>query len=246
LIVSGDKSGLWKFPFRRPDEEGVLIGEPELLDARAGFLVTDAKGAPPVAALYGAKLGKFSLVRVAAPPEPLDLEVKTRPASAHLSPDARFVATDDWERDIKEESDVRVWNTETGELVRRLGVGPNNSVRFSPSGKLLVACGNGPGAGLWRLPELTRLESFAPRGEDAWFVPGDRLLGALEGGMLELVRIADGVSLGAFPGDTSLAAAFSPDGNAMFFGTSSRFYRWDVPALRRELHAIGIDWADAP
>lgn len=246
LIVSGDQSGLWRAPFEWHDGHAPAFGELQPLDRRPGLLVTDAKGEPPVAALYGAKIGKFSLVKLAGPPEPLDLEVKTTPASAHLSRDARFVATDDWERDIKEESDVRVWDTATGELVRRLGVGPNNSVRFSPSGKLLVACGNGPGAGLWRLPELTRVENFAPRGEDAWFVPGDELLGALEGGMLELVRISDGASLGAFPGDTSLSVAFSPDGDAMFFGTSSRFLRWDLPALRRELQAIGIDWADGP
>lgn len=190
----------------------------------------------------GANVGKFSLVRLSAPATPLDLKVKTTPATAHLSPDARFVATDDWERDIKEESDVRVWNAANGALVRRLGVGPNNSVRFSPSGQLLVACGNGSGAGLWRVPELTRVETFAPRGEDAWFVPGDQLLGALEGGMLELIRISDGTSLGALPGDTSLSVAFSPDGAQMFFGTSSRFLRWDLPALRAELRAIGLDW----
>jgi hypothetical protein len=117
-------------------------------------------------------------------------------------------------------------------------------VRFSPSGKLLVACGNGAGAGLWRVPELTRVESFPPRGEDAWFVPGDQLLGALEGGLLELVRISDGVSLGAFPGDTSLAVAFSPDGSKMYFGTSSRFLEWNMPELRRELGTIGLNWQD--
>ena len=242
LLVSGDKGGLWRAALQRADDGSLTTGALELLDGRAGFLVTDAEGDPPVAALYGAKLGNFSLVRLANPAQPLNLEVKTTPASAHLSPDAHVVATDDWERDIKEESDVRVWNAETGELVRRLGVGPNNSVRFSPSGRLLAACGNGPGAGLWRLPELTRVENFAPRGEDAWFVPGDELLGALEGGMLELVRISDGTSLGSFPGDTSLSVAFSPNGEQMFFGTSSRFLRWDLPAMRQELRAIGLDW----
>ena len=242
LLISGEQAGLWRATIDRHDGHAPAFGELQSLDGRPGFLVTDAKGEPPVAALYGAKIGRFSLVRLSDSATPLDLEVKTTPGTAHLSPDASVLATDDWERDIKDESDVRVWNVTTGELVRRLGVGANNSVRFSPSGKFLVACGNGPGAGLWRLPELTRVESFPPRGEDAWFVPGDELLGALEGGMLELVRMSDGASLGAFPGDTSLSVAFSPDGHHMFFGTSSRFLRWDLPATRRELKALGLDW----
>jgi hypothetical protein len=139
---------------------------------------------------------------------------------------------------------VRIWKTKSGELVRRLGAGSNNSVRLSASGKLLIACGLGPGAGLWRLPELTRVENFKPVGEDAWFVPGDHLVGALKEGQLDLVRISDGALIGSFPGDAALAVAFSPDGSAMFLGTSSRIYEWDMPALRRELRSLILDWDD--
>jgi WD40 repeat protein len=234
---------LWRYPLSRNGDKAIIVGEPQLLDAREGFLVTDAKGTPPHAALFGAKARTFSVVPIAGG-APLDLQVQSRPGSAHLSPDGQLLATDDWEAESKDESDARVWNARTGELVRRLGTGANNSVRFSASGNLLIACGNGVGAGLWRLPEVTRVEQFAPRGEDAWFVPGDRLLGALEDGQLELVRLSDGALLGAFPGDTSLSVAFSPDGSKMYFGTSSRFLEWDMPELRRELRAIGLDWQD--
>ena len=170
--------------------------------------------------------------------------MKSVPASAHLTPDGQLLATDDWEGDIKAESDVRIWNTRTAELLRRLGAGPNNSVRISPSGKWLMACGTGPGAGLWRLPELVRQEKFEPRGDDAWFVPGDQLLGALNLGMLDLFRLSDGSLLGSFPGDAALAVSFSPDGNRMLFGTASRVYEWDIPGLRRELRTLNLDWVE--
>jgi len=242
LLVSGEKSGLWHYPISRSDNESLIFGEPRLLDSRAGFLVSDAQGTPPVAALYNAKGGAFSIVPLRNEKGPIDLPVKSRPASAHLSPDGQFVATDDWEGEIKEESDVRVWSAKTGELLRRLGTGSNNSVRISASGKLLVSCGLGPGAGLWRLPELTRIESFKAVGEDAWFVPGDQMLGALNQGELDLVRISDGSLIGSFPGDEALSVSFSPNGNGMFLGTSSRIYEWDIPAVRRELRERNLDW----
>jgi WD40 repeat protein len=243
LLVSGVKNGLWRYPLVRSGES-VTVGAPESLDKREGFLITDAKGEPPTAALYAAKLGHFSLVPLQAGSQPIDLPVKSVPASAHLSPDGRLLATDDWEGDLKEESDVRIWNAKSGELVRRLGTGSNNSVRISPNGKWLVACGTGPGAGLWQLPELVRQEKFEPQGEDAWFVPGDKLFGALNLGLLDLFLLSDGSLLGSFPGDAALSVSFSPDGSQMLLGTASRFYEWDMPALRRELQARGLDWVD--
>lgn len=241
LLVSGVEHGLWNYPL---DRSGVSlrVGDAKLLDPRPGFLITDAKGEPPIAALYAAKLARFSLVPLQTQSQPIDLPVKSVPASAHLTPDGQLLATDDWEGDIKEESDVRIWKTGMGEPLRQLETGPNNSVRISPSGKWLVACGTGTGAGLWRLPELVRQDKFQPRGEDAWFVPGDRLLGALNLGMLDLFRMSDGVLLGSFPGDAALSVSFSPDGSKMLLGTASRFNEWDLPALRRELQTHGLDW----
>jgi WD40 repeat protein len=241
LLVSGEKNGLWKYALARSGES-LTVGAPESLDKREGFLITDAKGEPPNAAVYGAKLARFSIVPLEARSQPIDLPVKSVPASAHLTPDGQLLATDDWEGEIKEESDVRVWNARTAALVRRLGTGPNNSVRISPSGKWLIACGTGTGAGLWRLPEVVRDEKFEPRGEDAWFVPGDQLLGALNLGLLDLVRMSDGSLLGSFPGDAALSVSFSPDGSRMLLGTASRFYQWDMPALQRELEVRGLGW----
>lgn len=242
LLVSGEKAGLWNYPLGHLDNGSLPIHEPRQIDGRSGFLVSDAKGAPPVAALANAKGHEFSIVPLAEAKTPVNLPVKTVPATAHLSPDGQLVATDDWEGDIKEESDVRVWNAKSGELVRRLGAGSNNSVRISPSGKLLIACGPGPAAGIWRLPELTRIENFKPVGEDAWFVPGDRFLGSLNQGLLDIIRISDGSLIGSFPGDAALSVTFHPEGGKMFLGTASRFYEWDLAATQAELNAIGLGW----
>ena len=46
-------------------------------------------------------------------------------------------------------------------------------------------------------------------------------------------------------GDPTMAVAFAPNGEKMFVGYSTHFYEWDLPAVRRELRAIGLDWDDA-
>jgi WD40 repeat protein len=242
LVYSGDKSGLWKCALKWKDAALLETGPPELIDPRADFLVTDVQGDPPVAALYGDKVGKFSLVPLANPETRTDLPVGSQPAAAFLTPDLHFVATNDWEGEIKGESDVRVWNAKTGQLVRRLESGPNNSVRISPSGKLLVACGAGPGSGLWQLPELTRGPKLETAGDDAWFTPDEKMIAVLNNDNLDLVRISDGVLLGSFPGDPAMSVCFRPDGQKMFIGYSTHFYEWDFLALRRELKAAGLDW----
>jgi hypothetical protein len=242
LIYSGQKSGLWKRALNWRDAASLEIGPPELIDPRADFLITDVQGDPSVAALYGDKVRRFSLVPLASPEKRIDLPVGSTPAAAFLAPDLRFAATNDWEGEVKGESDVRIWNAATGEMVRRLDSGPNNSVRISPSGKLLVACGAGPGAGLWRLPDLTRGPEIKTEGDDAWFTPDEKMIAVLNNDKLDLVRISDGVLLGSFPGDPTMSVCFRPDGKRMFVGYSTHFFEWDIPALRRELRSFNLDW----
>ncbi len=152
LIYSGKESGLWKCALRWRDADSIEIGPAQSVDARPGFLLTDVAGDPPVVASYGESIGKFTLVSLADPGRAIDLPVASKPAGAFLSPDLRFVATNDWVSEDNSESDARLWDAKTGQLVRKLEAGPNNSVRISPSGRWLVACGVGAGAGLWRLP----------------------------------------------------------------------------------------------
>jgi WD40 repeat protein len=243
LIYAGQKSGLWKCALNWKGPASVEIGQPELIDPRPDFLITDVRGNPPVAALYGERVGKFSLVPLANPGKRIDLPVGSQPAGAFLTPDLRFAATNDWDGEKKGESDVRIWNARTGEIVRRLESGPNNSVRISPSGNLLVASGAGPGAGLWNLPDLTRGPKLETAGDDAWFLPDEKLITILNNN-LDLVRLSDGALLGSFPGDPAMSVCFRPDGKKMFIGYSTHFFEWDLPALRDELRALNLDWDD--
>jgi hypothetical protein len=125
-----------------------------------------------------------------------------------------------------------------------LEAGPNNSVRISPSGRWLVACGLGSGAGLWELPGVVRNSKLENVGDDAWFTSDEKILAVLNNRELSFVRIGDGAILGSFPGDPTMAVAFAPDGQKLFVGYSTHFYEWDLPAVRRELRAIGLDWDD--
>jgi eukaryotic-like serine/threonine-protein kinase len=246
LICSGQKSGLWKRTLRWTDEASLEIGPPELLDSRADFLVTDAQGDPPVAALYAEHLRRFSLLPLANPAQPIDLPVQSTPAGAFLTPDGRFAATNDWEGEVKGESDVRIWDAQTGQLVRRLEAGPNNSVKISQSGQRLVACGAGPGAGLWLLPDLFRTPDLQTAGDDAWFWPSGNLISILNNDALDLVSLRDGALLGSFPGDSAISVAIRPDQRKMFVGYGTHFFEWDMLALRRDLRAINLDWNDEP
>jgi WD40 repeat protein/predicted Ser/Thr protein kinase len=243
MIYSGDKSGLWKRALRWKGAT-LEIGPAELIDPRPDFLITDIQGDPAVAALYGERVGKFSLVPLANPEKKIDLPVGSRPAAAFLTPDTRLVATNDWEGETKGESDVRIWNASTGEIVRRLDSGPNNSVRLSASGNLLAVCGTGPGAGLWRLPDLTPGPKLETVGDDAWFTPDEKMIAVLNNDNLDLIRISDGMLLGSFPGDPTISVCFRPDGKKMFLGSSNHFFEWDLAALRRELRAVNLDWDD--
>jgi WD40 repeat protein len=206
--------------------------------------VTDVQGEPPMAALYNDKSGKFSLLSLADAARPIVMPVQSKPAGAFITPNLGLAATNDWEGDVKGESDVRLWDPKSGQLVRRLNSGPNNSVRISPSGKYLLACGNGPGAGLWNLPDLTRGPKLETSGDDGWFMPDEKLIGILNNDNLDLVRISDASLIGSFPGDSALAVVFAPNGRKMYTGYGTHFYEWDLVALRRELRANNLDWED--
>jgi eukaryotic-like serine/threonine-protein kinase len=244
LICSGQQSGLWKYPLQYNADGKLKIAEPEAVDRRAGFLLTDIQGDPPVAALYGAKLEKFSLVPLAAPDKVIDLPVGSQPSSIFLSPDARLAATCDWEGETAGESDVRIWNAGTGALIRRLGTGPNNSVRFSPSARLLVASGTKAGAGVWHLPEFTRDDHVKETGDDGWFSPDEKILAVVEADRLDFIRIANGELLGSFPADPTMPFTFSPDGRKMWMGYPTEFFEWDLTAVRAELETLGLNWKD--
>jgi WD40 repeat protein len=246
LIYTGQRSGLWKRTLRWTDEASLEIGPPELVDSRADYLITDAQGDPPVAALYGEHLGKFSLLPLSDPTHPIDLPVKSQPAGAFLTADLRFAATNDWDGEVKGESDVRLWDAKTGQLIRRLETGPNNSVKISQTGQRLVGCGAGPGAGLWFLPELSRSDALKTSGDDAWFWPYENLIAILNNDALDLVSLPDGALLGSFPGDPAISVAIRPDQRKMFVGYGTHFFEWDVLALRRELRSFNLDWNDEP
>jgi hypothetical protein len=183
---------------------------------------------------------------LADPEHPIDLPVKSQPAGAFLTPDLRFAATNDWDAEVKGESDVRIWDGRTGQLVRRLESGPNNSVKISPSGQRLIACGAGPGSGLWLLPQLVRGPALTTAGDDAWFWPDENLIAILNNDALDLVNLPDGVLLGSFPGDPAISVAIRPDQRKMFTGYSTHFFEWDLLAVRRELRAYHLDWSDEP
>jgi hypothetical protein len=165
-----------------------------------------------------------------------------------VSPDGRWVATGS--HSLQEGPGVKVWDAQTGRLVKELPVGAFCRVAFSPDGRWLVT----PSGGV----RLWAVESWqeGPRLSDA---PGyfafthDGRLAALEDvpGVVRLVLTESGRELARLtaPERTRLLPrSFTPDGGQLvtFGGETGMVYVFDLRAIRRQLAELGLDWDQPP
>jgi serine/threonine protein kinase/WD40 repeat protein len=168
----------------------------------------------------------------------------------NVSPDGRLVATGSQDGG----DGVRVLDADTGRLVHELPVG-DAAVRFSHDGRsLYTATGRqGPGGaelcswrvGSWemvRAVPLNRISGAPP----SLVVAGDGTVAVVwsmqEVRLLEPETFTEIVTLAAPRPDLTIVLAFSEDGRTLAATSSGTFHLWDLPALRRELRAIDLDW----
>jgi WD40 repeat protein len=164
-----------------------------------------------------------------------------------VSPDGRWIATGSHGYVSDDGCGVKVWNGETGMLVKEFHV-PGARVLFSPDGRWLYT--NSIGGKLWHTE--TWEEAHTVGGAWACFAPKGRLL-AVEAGArtVRLVVPDDGRELVRLEGPDHNSVSprcFSPDGAKLVtFGSDlSTLHVWDLRALRAELSALGLDWEAPP
>lgn len=164
-------------------------------------------------------------------------------ASAHFSPDGRWIVTGSWDHSAK------IWNVETGHAVLKLGEvhkGFVNSARFSPDGRYVLTASDDGTAILWQVelpadnnPEMTPSASVVrtftghtDRVRFATFTPnGDGVLTTSDDKTARLMAVADGQLIREFRGHdwSVLAADFSPDGQFLITGSEDNSAKlWNV------------------
>jgi serine/threonine protein kinase/WD40 repeat protein len=169
-----------------------------------------------------------------------------------VSPDGRWVATGS-HGDFLQGIGAKVWEADSGFLVKDLRVPAMCGVGFSPDGKWHVTTGGSCrlwAVGTWEEgPFVGRERAFA-------FSPDSRVRavgGAAEGGeagVIRLVAPASGreyVRLDAAEQTRLAPACFTPDGAQLIaVGCESQaLHIWDLGLIRAHLAEMGLDW-DAP
>ena len=138
---------------------------------------------------------------------------------------------------------VRIWDTESGEEVRRLDMDrPIYSAAVSPNGRLAMLGDTTGGVQLWDLDKgnlVHQLNGSPCYIQGLAFSPDGRL--GLVAGLIDVVRLWDletGRELHQFPGHGQAhKAAFSPDGSLALTAGGPRMFLWDVKT-RRKLHTF--------
>jgi WD40 repeat protein len=169
---------------------------------------------------------------------------------AILSPDSRWMVTAGWHT-----SDIKVWDTQIGKVVKELPPARGTGNVFSPDGKFLVNCRGDEfcfyDVATWEPVRYLRRPQISYAGAVAF--TADSQVAALElaPGIIHLVDMPSGRALARLEDphhDRAAHLRFSPDGT--YFITMSGFSRllhvWDLRAIRQQLRGMGLDWEAAP
>jgi serine/threonine protein kinase/WD40 repeat protein len=169
---------------------------------------------------------------------------------ARHSPDGRLIATCSMETGDR----VRIWDADTGRLIHELPVGDAWLAFSRDSRHLYTVTGRHArrGAelcawkvGTWesgRSVPLNRITSAPPYLE----VAADGTVAVIwsmnEVRLLDPETLTELVTLAAPKPDLTITFGFSRDGRTLGATSSETLHLWDLPALRRELRALNLDW----
>jgi WD40 repeat protein len=162
-----------------------------------------------------------------------------------ISPDGRWVATASWLNSV-----VKVWDAQSGDLVRNLPASARTVVAFSPDGRWLATSSSEY--------QLWELGSWQPRGPPKpgyelpeWnytaFSPDSRIMArTVDGHSIQLLETLTEKPLATLEAPVASGVAkfqFSPDGSRLAaVQHDQQLQLWDLRALRQELGQMQLDW----
>ena len=239
-LLTNGKPGLFRWPIQVDDAKPYhwRFGPPKLLHTGTRYWIDcDTKGSvigqPARTGAYLVRPGKSILF--AGP------HADTRGIA--ISPDGKYAATTSHSGD----EGVKVWDTETGQLLVRFPVGGGTAAAFSPDGKWLVVGG-------YRGCRMVKVGTWEERPFDSCgvFCPDGTLLAAgASPGVIRLLETATGREIArlADPNqDVPGSLTFTPDGGKLLDSSNfgSALHLWDLRAIRTQLAELGLDWDMPP
>jgi WD40 repeat protein len=238
-LLTRGPTGLWRWPIRHVEPTGtLLIGPPRALPLPAsdtGLASSRDGGVLALANIDGA----FA-VDTDHPGRRIHLGPHGDVRYVAVSPDGRWVATGS-----HHDAGVKVWQARDGKLVTELPSAAWSEIAFSSDGRWL-AVGHSQ-CRVWSVSSWT--EGPAIGGAVLGFSPDARLLAVETGnGVVRLVDPATGQDHARLEHPNQERAshiAFSPDGACLAITSedASAIHVWDLRTIRRNLGAMGLDWA---
>ena len=246
LVVSG-LDGLFRWPVL--PEVGLRLGKRELILAprknfERSFLSADGSFVAVAGSTEGVILPwdhPDQAVRIAGSPE-------SRLNEISISPDGKLLATGTWNG-----TGPAVWDAHSGALVRRLPGGRQGLAVFMPDGRHLLVVSDFNIALLetqrWEPAQLGVLGSDKLKGRRPAFSPNGRLLALAtpeERTLLLDAQTGQEIAMLTSPDPQPVRRlVFSKDGETLAAATDNfEVQLWNLPALRRDLARLGLDWPD--
>jgi eukaryotic-like serine/threonine-protein kinase len=241
LVYSSAKIGTWRRDLRWIRPDALEIGSAVQVDPRPEFFVSEVRGNPARVSLIGEKSNSASIISLADGGAPVDLPLAGEPENCTIHPSEAIAVTSDREGDEAAASDVRIWNTTEGKLIKRLALGRDGSARFSYDGALLWVSG-GDNSAVLHWPDLTPAITTPISGFDGWFSPDRSQIAIGDDNEIVLMKLPGGKTVGHLPGSAILNLRYSADGARIFAYMNFHVYAWELGAVRRELATLGLDW----
>jgi WD40 repeat protein len=190
---------------------------------------------------------EVTVLKVEKTAEKISLDGHRGVWDAAISPDGKWVVTA-----TQHGSGIKVWDAQSGKLVRDLPAGGSARGRFSPDGKWLVTTRT-EGVRFWQVGSWELQHHIGNDDSDHVAFTRDGHLMAFNHRctLVQLVDPPAGQEIATLPAPNLLPISglcFSPDSGQLVVSCFNyhTLQVWDLRAIRRQLAAMGLDWAVAP
>jgi WD40 repeat protein/tetratricopeptide (TPR) repeat protein len=259
-LITSESTGLYRWPILPDPRAGrgtIKIGPPQLLGlpqpTYGAFLSPD--GRRVAVTVQGGQ--QFAVFAIEKRDQQLLLENLGRGGNFSLenpgwgnkfsfSPDGRWIATGN-----RQQSGVRVWEAQSGKLIKELPAYSSAAVGFSPDGRWLVICTDQEYC-FWETDSwqpglrIARQEDDDLPGGFVFTRDGKLLALSHSRSIVRLVDPSTGREFATLP-TSGGPLCFSHDGSLIVTAGEDRAIQvWDLRLIREQLATMGLDWDLSP